>query len=125
MASRTLDLRHTWVTLAEVLLGFAVALTLGVLLAALIAIAPVWSRRLVARGCPKPMHRPPLTHVDIIKDANPDLAGGAERLVSLFYRARFGRRPISADEHRAAIRLVSQLEPDADIEPHVREVARL
>ncbi|MCH7790687.1 MAG: DUF3488 domain-containing protein [Planctomycetes bacterium] len=81
-------------------------------------------RLFTARGCPKPMHRPPLTHVDLIKDANPDLAGGAERLVSLFYRARFGRRPISADEHRAAIRLVSRLEPGADIEPYVREVAR-
>ena len=36
-ASRALFLRHTWVTLQEVLIGFAVAFSFGVLVAALIA----------------------------------------------------------------------------------------
>ena len=44
VSSSGLYLRHTWVTLAEVLLGFAVALTLGVLLAALIASFPTFER---------------------------------------------------------------------------------
>ena len=44
VSSPALYLRHTWVTLEEVLLGFAVALTLGVSLAALIASFPTFER---------------------------------------------------------------------------------
>ena len=44
VASRALFLRHTWVTLEEVLLGFGVALGLGVLLAGLIASFPTFQR---------------------------------------------------------------------------------
>ncbi len=42
--SRSLYLRHTWVTLQEVLLGFAVALTFGVSLAGLIASSATFRR---------------------------------------------------------------------------------
>lgn len=44
VASRALFLRHAWVTLQEVLLGFGVALALGVILAGLIASFPTFQR---------------------------------------------------------------------------------
>ena len=44
VASRALFLRHAWVTLEEVLLGFGVALALGVILAGLIASFPTFQR---------------------------------------------------------------------------------
>ncbi len=44
VASRTLYLRHTWVTLEEVLLGFFAALAMGVVLASLIAYSRTFQR---------------------------------------------------------------------------------
>jgi len=44
VVSRSLFIRHAWVTLQEVLLGFAVALVVGVALATLISSSPTFRR---------------------------------------------------------------------------------
>lgn len=43
-------------------------------------------------GCPKPSHRSPRMHVDMLRDRRPELAEAASPLVELFYEIRFGGR---------------------------------
>ena len=53
-------------------------------------------------GCPKPSHRSPRAHVELVRDRRPDLAAAAAPLVDLFYEIRFGGRRLGADSRRRA-----------------------
>jgi protein-glutamine gamma-glutamyltransferase len=68
-------------------------------------------------GYAKPLSRPPLAHIEAIQATDPALADGAQPLVSLYYRARFGHRPISTDEQSAAAAALSVLTQRAPPDP--------
>lgn len=61
------------------------------------------------RGHPKPAWRPPLEHAARIAPADAALAEGASRLAALYYRARFGARPLTDAEQAAARELLASL----------------
>lgn len=53
-------------------------------------------------GCPKPAHRSPGAHVEVVRAKNPELAAGAAPLIELFYEIRFGGRRIGTESRRRA-----------------------
>ncbi len=69
-------------------------------------------------GHAKPPSRPPLAHIETIHTTDPALAQGAQPLVNLYYRARFGHHPISTEEQAAAAAalavLTQRAQPDPD-----------
>jgi transglutaminase-like putative cysteine protease len=53
-------------------------------------------------GRPKPATVSPLTHLEVVAAARPDIAARAHPLITLFYDVRFGGRRLDATERRAA-----------------------
>jgi heme exporter protein D len=53
-------------------------------------------------GFPKPSHRSPRAHVEILRERRPDLAEAAAPLVDLFYEIRFGGRRLESESRRRA-----------------------
>ena len=53
-------------------------------------------------GFPKPSHRSPRTHVELLHERRPEMARAAAPLVDLFYEIRFGDRRLGVDSRRRA-----------------------
>ena len=51
-------------------------------------------------GCPKPVNRSPMMHLEAVRDAHPELAEAATPLVRLFYDVRFGGRRLDREARR-------------------------
>jgi len=63
---------------------------------------------LARRGHPKPAGVPPLAHSRKIADADPELAALAERVSTLYYRVRFGREVLPAEQIAEARTLIER-----------------
>jgi protein-glutamine gamma-glutamyltransferase len=64
---------------------------------------------LAARGTPRPVGTPPLTHVRGLLALGHPVAQTAVRLTERYLAARFGKQPLSADERREFLREVREL----------------
>ena len=53
-------------------------------------------------GFPKPSHRSPRTHAELLHERRPEMARAAAPLVDLFYEIRFGDRRLGVDSRRRA-----------------------
>ncbi len=64
---------------------------------------------LAARGAPRPLGTPPLTHARSLVGLGHPIADAALRLTERYLEARFGKRPLSLDERREFLREVREL----------------
>ena len=54
------------------------------------------------RGVAKPDWRPPLAHAESLGEQSPELSRAAAAITEIYYRARFGGRPLDRSDLAAA-----------------------